>query len=61
MNLTLKPSIAAGALLLLAFSANSAPAYAIESVAEPAPSFAFTTSSPPNCTRFVSASRSAAA
>ena len=35
------------------------PAYAIESVAEPAPAFAFTTSSPPNWMRTVRASRSA--
>lgn len=36
--------------------ANSTPAYAMESVAEPAPSLAFTTSSPPNWMRFVSSS-----
>ncbi len=33
---------------------NFAPAYAIESVAEPAPSFALTTSSPPNWIRYTS-------
>mmetsp|Transcript_43590 Transcript_43590/g.103590 ORF Transcript_43590/g.103590 Transcript_43590/m.103590 type:complete len:239 (+) Transcript_43590:340-1056(+) len=38
--------------------AISAPAYAIESVADPPPAFAFTTSSPPNMMRWVSASRS---
>lgn len=44
------------ALMILA--ANSAPAYAMESVAEPAPSLALTTSSPPYWMRFVSFSRS---
>ncbi|EPY32646.1 malate dehydrogenase [Strigomonas culicis] len=39
----------------MAASANSAAAYAMESVAEPAPSFALTTSSPPNWMRWVSA------
>mmetsp|Transcript_45416 Transcript_45416/g.90921 ORF Transcript_45416/g.90921 Transcript_45416/m.90921 type:complete len:222 (-) Transcript_45416:279-944(-) len=38
-------------------SANSAPAYAIDSVAEPPPALAFTTSSPPNMIRLVTASR----
>jgi hypothetical protein len=41
---------------LMTLVANSAPAYAIESVADPAPSLALTTSSPPYWMRFVSAS-----
>mmetsp|Transcript_11075 Transcript_11075/g.14635 ORF Transcript_11075/g.14635 Transcript_11075/m.14635 type:complete len:211 (-) Transcript_11075:246-878(-) len=44
---------------LSTFSANKYPAYAIERVAEPAPSLAWTTSSPPNMIRLVRAARSA--
>ena len=40
-------------------SANKAPAYAIESVAEPLPALAATTSVPPSCVRLVNASISA--
>src|SRR5260221_12928971 len=43
-------------MALITLVANSAPAYAIESVADPVPSLALTTSSPANCMRLVSAS-----
>mmetsp|Transcript_8751 Transcript_8751/g.18845 ORF Transcript_8751/g.18845 Transcript_8751/m.18845 type:complete len:222 (+) Transcript_8751:378-1043(+) len=43
----------------MTLSANSAPAYAIERVAEPPPFLALTTSSPPNMMRWVRASTSA--
>lgn len=45
----------------IALDANSAPAYAIESVADPAPFFALTTSSPPYWILFTNAGISAVA